>query len=228
MSSRNETRERLRQKLRTRAALLAAARELVAQGKTPTLARVADAAMVSRATVYRYFPAQEALLVELPLDVAAPTVASLFGEGASSDPEDRAALVQNALYDLAREHETEFRLFLRSSLMRSLAETDGRRDPFRGARRLDLLDEALAPLVDELPAEQIEQLRTALSMLVGVESMVVLRDVLRLDHDQARAAGECAVRQMVRAARRAARGYDGPARRSSPGQSSSRRARARR
>src|SRR5919109_2378857 len=148
MSSKSETRERLRQKLRTRAGLLAAARELVAQGKTPTLAKAADAAMVSRATAYRYFPTQEALLVELPLDVAAPTVGSLFGEDAPSDPEDRAALVQNALYDLARDHETEFRLFLRSSLMRSLAEADGRRDPFRGARRLDLLDEALAPLVD--------------------------------------------------------------------------------
>ena len=228
MSSRSETRERLRQKLRTRAALLAAARELVAEGKTPTLAQAADAAMVSRATAYRYFPTQEALLVELPLDVAAPTVASLFGDGAPSDPEDRAALVQNALYDLARDHETEFRLFLRSSLMRSLAEADGSRDPFRGARRLDLLDEALAPLVDELPAEEIEQLRTTLSMLVGVESMIVLRDVLRLDHDPARAAGERAVRQMVRAARRQASENDLPERRSSQRQDGSRRARARR
>jgi hypothetical protein len=31
--------------------------------------------------------------------------------------------------------------------------------------------------------------------------MIVLRDVLRLDHDDARAMGEWAVRQMVRAAR---------------------------
>ncbi len=34
--------------------------------------------MVSRATVYRYFPTQDALLVELPLDIAAPTAAMLF------------------------------------------------------------------------------------------------------------------------------------------------------
>ena len=39
-------------------------------------------------------------------------------------------------------------------------------------------------------------------MLVGVEAMVVLRDVLHLDHDEAREMGEWAVRQMVRAARR--------------------------
>jgi AcrR family transcriptional regulator len=201
MSSAKESPGRLRQRLRTRAALLAAARDLVDQGRAPTLAEVADQAMVSRATAYRYFPTQEALLVELPLDVAAPTVASLFGEGAPSDPEDRAALVQNALYDLARDHETQFRLFLRTALLRSVGDADGGPDPFRGARRLDLLDEALSPLAGELAAHEIEQLRTALSMLVGVESMVVLRDVLRLDHDDARAAGERAVREMVRAAR---------------------------
>ena len=49
---------------------------------------------------------------------------------------------------------------------------------------------------------QIESLKTALSMMVGVEAMVVLRDVLRPDHAQAKAAGEWAVREMVRAVRR--------------------------
>ena len=207
VSRKTETRERLRQKLRTRAALLDGARELVERGRTPTVAEVADTAMVSRATAYRYFPSREALLAELPLDLAAPTVASLFGNGAPSDPEDRAALVQNALYDLARDHETEFRVFLRSSLMRSLSTADGASDPFRGARRLDLVDAALAPLADELAPEAIDRLKTALSMLVGVESMVVLRDVLRLDHDEARAAGEWAVRELVRSARETAESF---------------------
>ena len=144
---------------------------------------------------------QEALLVEVPLDEATPTVAALFDEAAPPDPEDRAALVQNALYDLARNHEAEFRLFLRASVTRSLGDGDGKRDPFRGARRAALLAEALAPLSDELTPEELERLTAALSMLVGVESMIVLRDVLRLDHDAAREIGEWAVRQMVRAAR---------------------------
>jgi hypothetical protein len=66
-------------------------------------------------------------------------------------------------------------------------------DPVRGARRSLLLDAALAPLADELPMHEIERLKTALSMMVGVEAMVVLRDVLRLDHAQAKAAGELGV-----------------------------------
>jgi AcrR family transcriptional regulator len=202
MSSNGRTHERVAQKLRTRQALLTAARELAAQGKAPTVAQAADAATVSRATAYRYFPTQESLLVEIPLDIAAPTVQSLFGaDAAPHDPEDRAALVQNALYDLARDHEAEFRLFLRNSLLRALEDPESAGDPFRGARRSDLLESALAPLEKELPASEIKRLKTALSILVGIESMIVLRDVLRLSHSEARTAGESAVRELVRAAR---------------------------
>ncbi len=195
-------RDRTAQKLRTRAALLSAARELVARGEAPSVAEVADAAHVSRATAYRYFPTQEALLVEVPLDEDAPTVADLFGrDHAPADPEDRVALVHRALYDLARDHEQEFRLFLRSSLTRGMKDGEATADPFRGARRAALLREALAPLAGELPPAEIQRLTTALSMMVGVEAMIVLRDVLRLDHDEACDAGEWAVRRLVRAAR---------------------------
>jgi AcrR family transcriptional regulator len=58
---------RINQKRRTRAAIVAAAAELVRQGKSPTVAEVADAALVSRATAYRYFPSQEYLLAEAAL-----------------------------------------------------------------------------------------------------------------------------------------------------------------
>ena len=46
---------RTAQKNRTRAALLAKARDLMNQGEEITVARVADAAAISRATAYRYF-----------------------------------------------------------------------------------------------------------------------------------------------------------------------------
>lgn len=194
-----QARGRTRQKLRTRAALLSAGRELVAQGRSPTVTEVAEAAMIARATAYRYFPTQEALLAEIPLDEDAPTVESLLGSEAPADPEDRAALVQNALYDLARDHEAEFRVFLRGSITRAL-EGNGS-DVLRGARRAGLLAAALEPLSGELSEDQLGRLENALSMLVGIESMIVLRDVLGLDHDEARRTGEWAVREMVRSAR---------------------------
>ncbi len=54
---------RTRQKQRTRAALIAAARALVARGVTPTVEDAAAAAGVSRTTAYRYFPNQRAIVV---------------------------------------------------------------------------------------------------------------------------------------------------------------------
>jgi AcrR family transcriptional regulator len=201
MSSPPRTHERIAQKLRTRRALLTAAGELVAAGKTPTVADAADAALVSRATAYRYFPSQEALLVEVPLRLGLPTVESLFGsDAAPAEVEDRVALVHNAIYDHLREREVQFRLFTRNALLRSL-ERDHLDVPQRPAFRLELLDAALEPLQDELETDELERLKTALSILIGTEAMIAMRDVVRLDHDQARASGEWAVRQMVSGAR---------------------------
>ena len=53
---------RVRQKQRTREALISAARELVADGATPTVEDAASQAGISRTTAYRYFPNQATLL----------------------------------------------------------------------------------------------------------------------------------------------------------------------
>src|SRR5436189_5759169 len=55
---------RERQRGRTRRALIDAADALFAEGRVPTVAEVAERADVGRATAYRYFPTQEALLLE--------------------------------------------------------------------------------------------------------------------------------------------------------------------
>ena len=62
MSTAYEENGRTAQKRRTREALVAAARELVADGLTPTVDAAAEAASISRTTAYRYFPSQRALL----------------------------------------------------------------------------------------------------------------------------------------------------------------------
>jgi AcrR family transcriptional regulator len=201
MSSPPRTRERIAQKQRTRRALLTAAAELVDAGKTPTVADAADAADVSRATAYRYFPSQEALLVQLPLQVGLPTVKSLFGgDSPPTEIEDRVALIHNAMYDHIREREVEFRLFHRNALLRSL-DPERSDVPLRPAFRLALLDAALEPIEDELGTDELEQLKTGLSILIGTEAFIVLRDVMRLDYEQGRERGERAVRDMVHAAR---------------------------
>ena len=53
---------RTNQKARTRDALIAAARQLLARGVTPTVEAAATEASVGRTTAYRYFPNSRTLL----------------------------------------------------------------------------------------------------------------------------------------------------------------------
>ena len=55
--------------------------DLVCEGFAGTEGRVAEEALVSRATAYRYFPSVDALLVEAPLDGATPNPDELFRDG---------------------------------------------------------------------------------------------------------------------------------------------------
>ncbi len=64
--------ERTNQRYRARKDLIAAAAQLMKGGRKPTLEEVAEAAFVSRATAYRYFPNIEALLVEALVDDDGP------------------------------------------------------------------------------------------------------------------------------------------------------------
>src|SRR5260370_21191062 len=89
---------RARQKQRTRAALVAAARELVAQGQTPTVDDAASKASISRTTAYRYFPNQRALLVAAHPEIEAR---SLLPEKApSAVPSRLVPVVPSVLYVL--------------------------------------------------------------------------------------------------------------------------------
>src|SRR5437879_3184518 len=59
-----QTDGRANQKRRTRQALISAAMAFRDEGRNPTFAEVAERALVSRATAYRYFSSLEALISE--------------------------------------------------------------------------------------------------------------------------------------------------------------------
>src|SRR5262249_50809082 len=88
-----ESSGRTNQKHRTRAALIAAARELVANGLSPTVEEAAAAAQISRTTAYRYFPNQRALLVAAHPEIERR---SLLPAHPPDDPRRRLALVLRA------------------------------------------------------------------------------------------------------------------------------------
>lgn len=187
--------ERTNQRYRTRKDLIAAASRLMKDGRKPSLDEVAEAARVSRATAYRYFPSIEALLVEASVDIATPDAATLFGKDAT-DPEARIDRAEAAMHRMAFDNEKAIRLILAAALSR------GDRDdvPVRQNRRSALIEAALAPAQSRFKKADYERLKAALALIFGSESMIVFKDVLRMDEQDARAVKSWAVRALVRAA----------------------------
>ena len=164
------TRTRDRQTRRTKRALLAAADELFAEGRVPTVAEVAERADVGRATAYRYFPTQEALLLEATfLGDSEPMRALPELANQIDDPAERVAeaVRRGAEWTLGRE--ARLRAILRMSL-------DPEAGAERPARRRGYIAQLLASVKDDLDREAYERLAGSLTLLFGIDPIVSLRD----------------------------------------------------
>jgi AcrR family transcriptional regulator len=192
--------ERTNQRYRTRKDLIDAAARLMKNGHKPSLEEVAAAARVSRATAYRYFPNVESLLVEAPLDTAVPDWQTLFAGDDSVDPEERIDRAEAAMHRAVFDNEAAIRLMLSAALTRGVEGAADETVPYRQNRRTPLIDAALSPARGRFGKRSYGRLRAALAMIFGSESMVVFRDVLRLDEKTAREVKSWAVRALVRAA----------------------------
>jgi AcrR family transcriptional regulator len=195
MSISYERTGRTQQKARTRDALIAATRRLLAQGHTPTVEQAAAAGRISRATAYRYFPNQRALLAATYPLIDMP---SLLPAPAPPDPATRLAAVADAQTQLVLELEPELRTQLRLAL-----EPDARdrgQLPLRRGRRITWIEEALAPLRGRLPDHQLRRLVHAIGATVGIEALVWLTDIAGLSRQQAVEVMRWSARALLRAA----------------------------
>lgn len=187
------------QKRRTRRHLLDAAARLLAQGKTITLEDVAAEALVSRATVYRYFTSPEQLMSEAALDLAAPQPEALFAKDASTDPVARLEKADEALDAMIYANETALRAFMIVALQRKL---NGENVQVRQNRRTPLIEAALASARKDFKPAQLAMLRKAMALVLGTESMLAFKDVLGLDEAETRRVKRWMIRALVEAARK--------------------------
>lgn len=169
---------RTRQKARTRSALLDAARELLAQGRTPGVEEAAEAAAVSRATAYRYFPNQRTLLLAAHPEIEAT---ALLGEDPPAEPEERLDHTIRELIRLVLDTEPELRAMLRLSLEPGASEEL----VLRQGRAIGWIEEALAPLRGRLGRRDLRRLALAIRSACGIESLVWLTDVAGLSRQEA-------------------------------------------
>ena len=168
------------QKQRTRDALVAAARELVAAGVTPTVEAAATAARVSRTTAYRYFPTKRALLLAAHPEVAA---ASMLPPDPPADAATRLALVIARFTAMVVDTEAQQRTMLRLSLEEDEAQRGAL--PLRQGRAIAWITEALDGLGGQLSDEELRRLVLSIRAATGIEALVWLTDIGGLSRDEA-------------------------------------------
>lgn len=181
MSTPYELNGRTGQKRRTREALVAAARELVAKGESPTVEAAAAAAAISRTTAYRYFPSQRALLAAAHPETAAT---SLLPDDAPDDVAARLDLVIGTFTRRNLETEAQQRTMLRLSLEADPIERA--RLPLRQGRAIGWIEDALAPLRPKMGKTEVHRLAIAIRSATGIEALVWLTDVAGLSRAKAR------------------------------------------
>jgi len=199
-----ESSGRVNQKRRTRAAIVAAARAILDRGETPTVAQVAEEAQMTRTTIYRYFPNLESLLVELSVSVgldegfAELVTRSLDG----TTPETRVLEIVDQFNRYTAANEKLSRTAQRHYLDTWLAAEragEGHDRQVREGRRLQWISATLAPLHNRLPDPELRRLQAALCLVTGGEAYTVLRDVCRLEPDEAIAVAHWAAQVLLTA-----------------------------
>jgi AcrR family transcriptional regulator len=180
MSTPYETGGRSAQKARTRDALVAAARHLVAAGVTPTVEDAAGAASISRTTAYRYFPTKRALLLAAHPEIAAT---SMLPADPPQDPAARLDAVVANFSAMILDTEAQQRTMLRLSLEADPAERDAL--PLRQGRAIAWIAEALDGVRSDLSDQQFRQLVLSVRATIGIEAIVWLVDVAHLSRNDA-------------------------------------------
>jgi AcrR family transcriptional regulator len=175
-----ESTGRVNQKARTRDALIAATRELLAQGVVPTMEIAAAAAAISRTTAYRYFPSMRELIV-----AAYPHVEqqSLLGPNPPDDPVARLETVAETHASRILANEAQMRAVLRLSL-------EGIRPPelpMHSGVRVAWIEDALAPLRGQIAEDQLQRLIHGIGATLGIEAFVWLTDIAGLPREEAAA-----------------------------------------
>ena len=198
---------RVAQKRRTRSAIVGAAAELLRRGLAPSVADAAQEADVSRATAYRYFPSQHALLLEASLELELPRAAEVLGADAPEDPVARIDLVAEGFQTALTRAEATARSMLLVALEGSAADgvdpSDGLRD-LRAGRRIEVIEEALAPAKPLLTPRAYEQLVDSLCAVIGIDALVVARDLRGRTGAESVAVSRWAARALVESALRQA------------------------
>ncbi len=164
--------------------MLETATDLMQDGQSPSVSDVAEAAGVSRATSYRYFPSQAALVGAVVDEALGPI---LDWRPSSARTDERVAdLLEVSLHRIGA-FEATFRAALRLSLdhwAKTRSGTLGVEPPLSRGHRVELLRDAVSTLRGTVEDSELDRLTKALSLVFGIEAFVVLKDIWKMEQDE--------------------------------------------
>lgn len=169
---------RINQKLKTRSKIIKSAQNFLAQGQSFTLEDVASASGVSRATIYRYYSSLEALSAEVALDLNIQSPEEIYEAHKHLPVQEMILQIQDYINRFSIDNEAAFRKFLSIAISGDSPETK------RGARRVSTMN--LVFQKEKLGTEnsEIRNLIHIATVLMGMEALIVTKDVCRLGDEQ--------------------------------------------
>ena len=170
------------QKHRTRTALVASCRTLIASGADVSMPAVAQAAGVSEATAYRHFADLGSLVNEALRDLWPSPSEALAPVATSPDAVERIDFACEFLLRRVHSYQGSVRALIGATI------TKPAHVPARPGFRFGLIDLALDPVIDtstEAAARRLAQLKEDLAAVVSAEALFSLTDLCGLDLDRA-------------------------------------------
>nr|WP_299383463.1 TetR/AcrR family transcriptional regulator [Allomuricauda sp.] len=169
---------RTNQKLETRDKILKSAQYFLKKGKTFNLEDVAKKTGVSRATIYRYYSNVEILTTEASLDINTLDSAAILEKFQDKSLVEKVLGIQEYFNNLSLDNEPLFRRYLSAVIVPSTSKS------VRGARRIKALHLALEK--ENIPGKQKKDLANLLTLFMGIEPLIVTKDVANLDDKESR------------------------------------------
>lgn len=177
-----------RARARTLNKLITTAMDMLEQGLFPSITELANAAGVSRATAYRYFPTQSVLVSSI--------VDKSLGPIQDWEPQEKtageriSALLEFA-YPQLEKHEGALRAALQVSLQQwadlrsqKLNKEKDQNKLFVRGNRKRLVELAAEPMKNKVASCDLDRMKHAFSLIYGSEIFLVFKDIWNLESDQ--------------------------------------------
>jgi AcrR family transcriptional regulator len=160
--------------------MLRAAMAMMTEGIMPSVPAVAKVCGISRATAYRCFASRSKLISAVVAESLGPMRSF---EPSSDDGRTRLRELFKRTFPRLTEFEPHLRAALQVALEHQALDRVGRlNEPaFRRGARRDILLRTAAPLRKELGPAQFDRFVKAVSLIYGIETLIVMKDIWQAD-----------------------------------------------